>query len=136
MRTQDSIYAPYHAMRRPGQSIEDAREEANDFIRRKICLAREYASRGWNTLAMHELGKAIHTLQDAESPAHANFQEAWSLGLLSNALNYPGHLINETFFPGKENLAAAEESTRAAWDYFNGAPIARDFFRTRIVFAC
>lgn len=127
LRTQDPIYAPYHAMRRPGQTIDDAREEANDFIRRKICLAREYASKGWNTLAMHELGKAIHTLQDAHSPAHSDFQEAWASDPLSNILNYPGHLINETFFPGKENLVAAEESTRKAWGYFAGNPMPKNF---------
>ena len=127
-RTQDSIYAPYHAKRRPGQSVEDARDEANDFVRRKICLAREYESRGWYTLAMHELGKAIHTLQDAKSPAHVGFQEAWSGDPLSNILNYPGHLASETLFPGEENIEAAKESTRQAWGYFNGAPMPKNFF--------
>ncbi len=128
-QTQDSIYAPYHAMRRYGQtSVEDARAEANEFVRNKICIARTYASRGWNTDAMYELGKAIHTLQDAKSPAHAGFQQAWPDDFLSMVLNAP-HYVSEAVFPGAENIAAAEEATRDAWRYFNGAPMPDDFFR-------
>ena len=114
-------------MRRPGQSVEEARAESNEFVRNKICLAREYASRGWNTYAMHELGKAIHALQDAESPAHAGFQEAWPSDPLSMVLNIP-HYVSETVFPGSENLTAAENATRKAWDYFNGVRMPSDFF--------
>lgn len=126
LRTQDAIYAPYHAMRRPGQSIEEARAAANEFVRDRICKAREYAGHGMNTYAMHELGKAMHTLQDAESPAHAGFQEAWPSDPLSMVLNLP-HYVRESFFVGP-NRAAAVESTRKVWDYYSGSPMPSNFF--------
>lgn len=77
-RTQDLEYANYHAMRRPGQSPEVARAVGNAFIRETICLARKYESMGWHTDAMHQIGFAVHALQDNESPAHTDFQEAWT----------------------------------------------------------
>jgi hypothetical protein len=79
-------------MRKPDLSPDDARTAVNAFIRNKICLARKYESRGWHTDAMHEFGKAAHALQDAESPAHSGFQEAWPytfFDILKNIWHYP-----------------------------------------------
>jgi len=126
LRTQDAVYAPYHAMRRPGQSVDDARGEANEFVRMKICDARRLAGMGLNTYAMHELAKAVHTLQDAESPAHAGFQEAWPSDLWSMVRNSP-HYIKESIFVSSERKRAVEV-TRRAWSYFTGAPMPSNFF--------
>lgn len=128
LQTQDAIYAPLHAMTKPGQRSWEARQEANAFIRNKICTAREYASRGWYTDAMHQLAEAIHTVQDAESPAHRGFQEAWPSNFWSNMRNYPSHLISETFFPGDVNYNRAVENTRKIWGYYKGVPMPKDFF--------
>ncbi|MGD9630854.1 MAG: RHS repeat-associated core domain-containing protein [Pyrinomonadaceae bacterium] len=116
-RTQDLAYAPQHAMRRQGQSVEDARAEANQFVRTKICEAREYAGRGLNTYAMQSLAEAIHTVQDAASPAHAGFQEAWPNDVLSIVLN-SSHYLKEQFDPGASSVA--DENTRNIGDYFTG----------------
>ena len=126
-RTQVPIYAPYHAMTRPGQTPAEALAEANDFVRRKICEARRLAELGDEAGAMNELGQAIHTLQDSHSPAHSGFQEAWPTDLGSTIENIP-HSLSETLLPGRANLNAAEDSTRRAWRYFKGDPMPSNFF--------
>lgn len=127
-RKQDSIFAPYHAMTRYGQrNTQDARAEANDFIRERICAARGYMSRGLELSAMEAMGQAMHTMQDFESPAHTGFQEAWPNTSFFTALHF-GHYLKETFFPGAENIIRAENNTRRAWAYFQGAPMPMDFF--------
>lgn len=126
-QTQDDQYAPAHAMRSVGQGERGARMAANAFVRSKICLAREYESRGWHTYAMHELGAAAHTLQDAESPAHSDFQEAWPNTKAHVVLNL-WHYVNEIVFPGTDNIKRAEDNTQRVWDYFNGTPMPQDFF--------
>lgn len=129
-RTQDPIYAPYHAMRRPGQSIEHARAEANEFVRRKICAARQFAAQGNMGAAMSAMGQANHTLQDAESPAHGGFQQAWTpepFGLGNLPYIIP-HYLRETLFPGRSNTTAAENATRQAWRYYRGEAMPSNFF--------
>ena len=123
--TQDPAYAPQHATRRPGQTREDARGEANRFIRGKICLARELAGRGFEDQPLTALGQAIHTLQDSTSPAHFDFQEAWPATIPSSIWNWT-HYRTENFDPGAGSVA--DFQTINAWDYYNGAPMPSDFF--------
>ncbi len=125
--TQDDQYAPHHAMRRVGQGDPAARAAANKFVRDQICLAREYESRGWHTYALYELAKAMHAVQDAKSPAHQGFQEAWPNTAVHMILNWQ-HYAEEMFFPGKQNWRDAEQATQEIWDNFKGAPMPNDFF--------
>ena len=129
-RTQDPIYAPYHAMTRPGQHPEEARREANDFVRGKICDARRYAALGNERDAMTSLGAATHTIQDNYSPAHSGFKPAWPNTILFNLLAVP-HYLSETLLPGRANLDSAEQATKDVWRYYNGAPMPNDFFGDR-----
>jgi len=126
-RTQDTIYAPYHSMRRPGQSPEDARDEANDFVRRKICEARQYAAHGREGEAMKSLGAATHTVQDNFSPAHSGFKPAWPNTWFFNSSAWP-HYLWETLVPGRGNLDNAERATADVWRFYKGAPMPNDFF--------
>ena len=129
--TQDPAYAPWHAMTRPnGQSPEDARKEANIFVKSRICLARRLAAQGYEADAMAYLAQAIHTMQDAASPAHHSFQYAWPNTFLSNQwqwLNPFGHYAQENFDPGPGS--AADNNTKRTYDYFTGdLPIPEDVF--------
>ena len=125
-RTQDPTFAPQHAMRRPGQSIQDARREANAFVKFKICEARELADRGLNTYAMQALAEAMHTVQDAASPSHTGFQEAWPNTVPWTLWN-GDHYLNEQFDPGANSFA--DRNTQDIWDYFTGRKhMPRDFF--------
>ncbi|MFN0278160.1 MAG: RHS repeat-associated core domain-containing protein [Pyrinomonadaceae bacterium] len=127
-RTQDSIYAPYHAMSRPGQSPEEARAEANESVRKRICEARKFAAQGNEAAAMSSLGPATHTVQDNYSPAHSGFKPAWPNHWLSNIAFYPAHVLWETAFPGSENKDNAARATTDVWRYYKGAPLPIDFF--------
>jgi RHS repeat-associated protein len=126
-KTQDLEYANSHAMSFPGQSPDAARARANAFVREKICLARKYESMGWHTDAMHQMGAAVHTMQDNESPAHSGFQEAWPntyWAIFVNGWHYP----KETAFYTEDQWQRAENNTRRAWAYFKGYPLPKDFF--------
>ena len=114
-------------MSRPGQSPEEARTEANEFVRRKLCEARKYASQGNEGDAMSALGPAAHTLQDNYSPAHSGFQPAWPNTWLFNMSAWP-HYVWETLLPGRANLDNAERATGDVWRYYSGAPMPNDFF--------
>ncbi len=126
-RTQDLEFANSHAMSRPGQSPETARSLGNALIRNRICLARKYESMGWHTDALHQMGAAIHALQDNESPTHSGFQMAWPntvWGVASNLWHYP----KETILYGSDDWKRAENSTLRAWSYFKGYPLPDDLF--------
>jgi RHS repeat-associated protein len=71
-----------HGMRGgPGQSVEDARKAAGDFISGHLKKARSLAPQGcqggygkipWD--ALWEFGQGLHTITDMTSPAHEGFQ--------------------------------------------------------------
>lgn len=124
--TQAERFANMHAMRRRGQSPEDARREANSFVRRMICRARALDAKGMRRAALIALSQAIHTLQDSTSPAHANFQEAWEDNF-GEMVKHGSHYINENFDPGAGS--AADGVTVSAWWWFTGQmPMPDDFF--------
>ena len=126
LATQAVPYAHMHAMSRPGESREDARRKANRFIRSEICIARSLAAKGHRGEAMRRLSRAMHTVQDATSPAHANFQPAWEDSVLQT-INHIPHYLTEEFDPGAGS--AADEATQKIWDYFTGEkPMPDDFF--------
>jgi RHS repeat-associated protein len=124
--TQSSKFGPVHAMTRPGQTPEDARKEANAFVRGKICAARELWDQGKPDLAMNELAKAIHTVQDAASPKHAGFQPAWE-DTYWQMFQHRDHYLGENFDPGAGSVA--DRNTQDVWNAFNNrGPLPADFF--------
>lgn len=100
-----------HAMRRENQTIAEARQDANKFV-------REQFSKAWNAKTRHEalteFGIALHALQDSTSPAHAGFQE-WSDH--PDPLEWPAHLVQEFINPGEGSELF--RATQQAWDWFN-----------------
>jgi hypothetical protein len=57
-----------HAMRNANQSIEDARDEINDWIRFNFKKAFAYKSKGNNEMALFHYHAARHTMRDSTSP--------------------------------------------------------------------
>lgn len=124
--TQDEANAYKHAMRASWQTPAEARKKANWFIRYNICNARRLASSGRMVEAMKLLSRAIHTLQDSTSPAHANFAVAWE-NTTVQTLNHLPHYVTENFDPGRGSVA--DEVTLEAWKYFKGQlQMPADFF--------
>jgi RHS repeat-associated protein len=124
--TQAEWFAYVHAMTRPGERPEDARRRANQFVRFSICMARKLASQGKRAGAMVHLSHAMHTLQDAASPAHADFAVAWP-NTTAQTIDHLPHYASEIFHPSPDGVAY--ESTVNVWNYFTGAlPMPADFF--------
>lgn len=104
-----------HAMRRPLQTIDEARWESNQFVRQQF-------SRAWNAgtriEALTEFGIALHALQDSTSPVHAGCQ-LWS-GTESRFQEF-NHVRNELFDPGPDS--ELHRATQQAWEWFNNGSL-------------
>ena len=79
LANQGAATAYQHGMRAPWQTVEVARNAANNFISDHRRAAHNAAPDGcqggkipWN--ALWEFGKALHTLTDMTSPSHSGFQ--------------------------------------------------------------
>jgi hypothetical protein len=126
--TPDAEYAPWHAMSRPGQDPQFARDQANIFVRNEICLARRLEAKGFHADAMAYLARAMHTMQDSSASPHFNFQPAWNDSGIGSYWRHRDHYISEALVP-PGIAVTARENTRRAWEYFNGAPIPNDVFK-------
>jgi len=66
-----------HAVRAPGQTVEEAERLMNNFIRQEVAEYKRLMAEGKTDEAYFALGMAMHPLMDATSPAHEGMQE-WS----------------------------------------------------------
>ena len=126
-KDQSSAGAPTHAMRAPGQTAQQAREQANEFVLGELELARKLEAEGKHSQAMRHLGNAMHTLQDATSPSHGGFQvwdEKWNTAASRNARR---HVWSELLDPGPGSRL--DRATKRAYEYFTGErALPQDFF--------
>ncbi len=70
-----------HAMRAPGQSVDDAKKAACDYVRANMATFRKLQNATklpYRIAAYEALGRALHTITDSVSPAHQGWQE-WNL---------------------------------------------------------
>ena len=103
-----------HALSIPGQTPEQAWKVANEYVRNELGMARDLEKAGQHPEALRRLGNAIHTMQDATSPAHKGYQvydNNWSA-----KEKYDRHIQHELNDPreGSELDAA----TSRAWQLF------------------
>jgi len=98
-------------------------------------MAQRAEKSGRHRETLEFLGNAIHTMQDATSPAHTGIQEWPGLGWAGwrtpgNYVRAGGHVLHESsqavnVGPGPE----LDRVTREAWDYFAGnLPLPREYF--------
>ena len=119
---QDSASTHRHAMSRDGQSVEEARAEANTFVRKQF-------DRAWNaptrTDALFEFGIALHAIQDSTSPSHGGFQRWTGHETFGEQVE---HVRREMVNPGENSHLF--DATREAWKWFNQRQLPRgDLFR-------
>ena len=88
-----------HAMTGAGISRQDAITEANQFVRESLRAAIKAYNEGETREAFVQLGNAIHTLQDASSPAHEGFQRWDADAPLRRQMR---HVVQETQYPGDQ----------------------------------
>jgi hypothetical protein len=76
---QTAEYAYMHAMRAPGQSVEEAQEQMWRFFGEKYFRYKDYLNAGYKMEAYMSLGEALHPIMDWTCPVH-NWQE-WNPGM-------------------------------------------------------
>jgi RHS repeat-associated protein len=108
-----------HALSLPGQNVDDARAQAQQFVDKSMEAAIGHELKGNRQMAMEHLGAAIHTLQDATSPSHVGFQvydPAWS----ESSPQVRAHVMAEIHVPGNSfgSGPSPHDVTFAAWTYF------------------
>lgn len=86
-----------HAMRNGDQTPEQAKKDADAFVRERYKWARHEFDKGNKEKAFFILGVALHAIQDATSPAHGGFQE-WT-GEESD-MDEVNHVVQEYSYPG------------------------------------
>ena len=104
-----------HAMRRPNQTMEAARTEANEFVRHQFSRAWRAETR---VEALTEFGLALHALQDSTSPAHTGFQ-VWSGN--ESKFQQLEHVLKEFVNPGSDS--ELYRATEQAWEWFNSGSL-------------
>jgi hypothetical protein len=87
-------------MRNEKQTIIRAKKIADNFVRKQYEIALDYWENGETKLALFNLGVALHTLQDATSPAHAGFQIWTGKESLTEQIS---HVTQELMYPGKDS---------------------------------
>jgi hypothetical protein len=70
-------YANQHAMRRPNQTVEDAKKEMENFIaeRNDVAQANNVGGDNPSQHSLYNFGQASHPIMDNTSPTHSPFQE-------------------------------------------------------------
>jgi RHS repeat-associated protein len=99
---QTSNYSYRHGMRdgSTNQTVDEAVELADKFVRQQFGLAKQLLENGEIYEAYFEFGVGLHALQDATSPAHGGFQ-SWTGNETKEELW--GHVSQELFYPGRES---------------------------------
>lgn len=103
-----------HSLSIPGQQPLEAWKLANDFTRNEIAAARDLENAGQHVEALKRLSNAIHTMQDATSPAHKGFQQYDNNWSWSKKIE---HYQRETN-PSVGELRELDAATRRAWEFF------------------
>ena len=121
--TQSAAESYKHAMRREGESVENAKSKTAAFIRSRLETAKDLAKKGQCYSAMDALGQALHPIMDSSSPMHTDSSgnpKEW------NPLWPVGHSPND--FIGNETInditdaiyKSMDEQIQAAFDNVKG----------------
>lgn len=112
---QTSEYSYRHAMRNGEQTVEQAKELADAFVRERYQWARYDYDNGNYEKAYFNLGVALHAIQDATSPAHGGFQK-WTGE--ESVCQLVDHATSELYYSGtKSNLQ--KETNSFLQSFFN-----------------
>lgn len=133
-KTQATADSHKHSMRREGQTVEEAIEQRDEFIRTTINSAREAALAGNYEQALKLLGEALHPVMDYSSPMHSDANgnpKIWR-GMIRDGW---GHSPND-LFGGERTQDITEEiyefQDRIILSYFvtvfRGTPVAISVF--------
>ena len=97
-QTGESSYR--HGMRNSGETVTEAKNKADNFVRSQFTKAKVLLGEGKTEEAYFEFGVGLHTIQDATSPAHGGFKE-WSGE--ESILQQAEHAVKELIYPGEDS---------------------------------
>jgi RHS repeat-associated protein len=86
-----------HGMRNNSQTVLQAMNKADKFVREQFSKAKNLLSQGKISEAYFEFAVGLHTLQDATSPAHGGFQ-VWNGN--ESKTQIIDHVAQEILYPG------------------------------------
>jgi hypothetical protein len=109
-----------HAMRNSNQTVAQAKNEADAFVRKQFALAKKLKAEGKVAEAYYQFAIGLHASQDATSPAHAGFQE-WSDH--PSALQKVNHVSQELFYPGENSNLQKVTNQYLDWFQKSNAPL-------------
>jgi hypothetical protein len=115
---QTPEFSHMHAMRRPGQTKEEACAATNKFIKEEAQKSLNAKRSGNIDSALFHFGAALHAIQDATSPSHSGFQ-MWTGQ--ESAMEILTHIGNESMVPKRDSPLF--ESTKKAWEAFKSNDI-------------
>jgi RHS repeat-associated protein len=118
-----------HAMTVPKLGRKKSIDEANCWVAKLMRQAIQLEKDGHHLAALRQFAMALHTIQDATSPAHYFF-EPWHDPSLKQPGAYGeavGHILTEDFDPGADSHL--DRATRWMWGIFSGEyDLPTDFF--------
>jgi len=109
-----------HAMRNSNQTVAQAKNEADAFVRKQFALAKQLKAEGKVAEAYYQFAIGLHALQDATSPAHAGFQ-LWSDH--PSATQVYNHVKQELFYPGENSNLQKVTNQYLDWFQKSNAPL-------------
>jgi hypothetical protein len=86
-----------HAMRNSKETVQQAMDKADAFVRKQFAKAKQLLLQGKTEEAYKEFSIGLHTLQDATSPTHAGFQIWTGNETIEQDIK---HGSKELFYPG------------------------------------
>jgi hypothetical protein len=112
-----SIEGSYkHAMRAPGQSVNDAYISAALFVMESVLTARELQTeymknggKGFSPHALYAIGIGLHTVIDNTSPAHTGYQVWHGLSGGYNLLRAAQHALRENSITTAQQTLAIKD---------------------------
>jgi RHS repeat-associated protein len=109
-----------HAMTNEGQSVSDAMEKADAFVRSQFTTAKKYLAKGNIYRAYFVFAAGLHALQDATSPAHSGFQ-TWGdhVGVYRSV----EHVTKELTYPGQDSNLQSVTNQFLEWFQHSNAPL-------------
>ena len=109
-----------HAMRNSNQTVEQARDLADKWVRTLFERAKKLLSDGKTEAAYFTFGVGLHALQDATSPAHAGFQ-LWTGN--EEILQQISHVLKERNYPGTNSNLQKITQQYLDWFQHSNAPL-------------
>ena len=112
-----------HAMRNPSQTVEEARDVADKWVRTLFEAAKTLLSNGNTDAAYFTFGVGLHALQDATSPAHAGFQ-LWTGN--ESRLQQLVHVWKERNYPGPSSNLQKVTQQYLDWFQHSNSPLPKE----------